>query len=221
MSAARRAIVLGSRNPGKLREVRAALAWLPIELRGLDAYPGVEPPEESGETFAANARLKALGLARAVSHLHLALGGEVRNEDVTPWVLADDSGLCVDALGGRPGVRSARYGGPDATDAEKVARLLGELSDVEDARRTASFVCALALASPEGVILEVEGVCEGTILREPRGCDGFGYDPVFLYPEFGMTFAEIPLEKKNKVSHRGRAVTALAERLLELLRRQE
>ncbi|MBM4033834.1 MAG: RdgB/HAM1 family non-canonical purine NTP pyrophosphatase [Planctomycetes bacterium] len=205
MTGSRRLIVLGSHNRGKLRELQAALARLPVELRGLDAYPGVEPPEESGATFAENARLKALGLARRLG----------------AWVLADDSGLCVDALGGRPGVVSARYGGPGATDADKVAKLLAELRDVEDARRTARFVCALALASQEGVIVEVERACPGRIIRAPRGHDGFGYDPVFLYPELGLTFAELPMEAKNRVSHRGRAVAALADRLAELLGEQE
>jgi len=119
--------------------------------------------------------------------------------------------------GGRPGVLSARYAGPNATDAQRVAKLLGELNGVEDAARTARFVCALALASPEGVIAEVEAACPGRILREPRGNDGFGYDPVFLYPELGQTFAELPLRAKNKVSHRGRALHALSERLAALL----
>ena len=205
MSPSGRLVVIGSRNQGKLREFQAALAGLQIELRNLDAYPGIEPPEETGETFAENARLKATVLARQLG----------------TWVLADDSGLCVDALGGRPGVRSARYAGPGATDAVKVAKLLGELRGVEEGRRTARFVCALALASPEGVLIEVEAACEGRIIEKPRGCDGFGYDPVFLYREFGMTFAEIPLGRKNTVSHRGRAIAALARRLPELLSNQE
>jgi len=201
MSAPRRLIVLGSSNPGKLRECQAALARFPVELRGLDACPGVAPPEETGATFAENARLKALALAQGLGS----------------WVLADDSGLCVDALDGRPGVLSARYGGPGATDPEKVARLLEELRDVDVPHRGARFVCALALASPEGLLLEVEEACEGRITRHPRGKNGFGYDPVFLYPDFGATFAEVSTEAKNKVSHRGRALQALAERLTELL----
>ncbi|HUT36121.1 MAG TPA: XTP/dITP diphosphatase [Planctomycetota bacterium] len=205
MNGARRVIVLGSRNPGKSREVRAALAGLPVELRGLDEHPGVEMPEETGETFAENARLKATVLAAQLG----------------TWVLADDSGLCVDALGGRPGVCSARYAGPHTTDAEKVARLLAELRDVAEPERTARFVCALALASPEGVLLEVEGVCEGRIAVEPRGANGFGYDPAFFYPDFGATFAEVPLEKKTRVSHRGRAIRALAQQLPGLLAKQE
>jgi len=205
MSESRRLIVIGSHNRGKLRELQAGLAGLPVELRNLDAYPGVEPPEETGETFAENARLKAVGLARQLG----------------AWVLADDSGLCVGALDGRPGVRSARYAGPGASDAQKVAKLLGELRGVPDAGRTARFVCALALAAPEGLLLEVEEACPGRILREPRGHDGFGYDPVFFCEDFGQSFAEIPMDAKNKVSHRGRAVAALARRLPELLREQE
>jgi len=201
MSGRRRVIVLGSRNAGKLREVRAALERLPVDLRGLHHYPQAQPPEETGATFAENARLKATALAAQLG----------------TWVLADDSGLCVDALGGRPGVRSARYAGPEATDAERVAKLLGELRGVAEPQRTARFVCALALAAPEGLLLEVEAACEGRITRQPRGSNGFGYDPVFYYPEFGATFAEVPLERKNAVSHRGRALAALAEQLAGLL----
>jgi XTP/dITP diphosphohydrolase len=194
-------IVLGSRNPGKLRELQAVLGRLPLTLRGLDAYPGVVDPEEDGQTFAENARKKALGLA----------------QQLEAWVLADDSGLCVDALGGRPGVHSARYAGPGASDAENLAKLLDELRDVEDAKRGAAFECVLALASPEGVLLEAEGTCRGRITRQPRGENGFGYDPVFLYPEYGATFAEISPEAKNNASHRGRALRALAARLPDFL----
>lgn len=202
---AKRLIVLGSRNPGKLRELQAALAHLPIEVRGLDGFPGVEPPEETGATFAENARLKALALARQLG----------------AWVLADDSGLCVDALGGRPGVLSARYGGPSATDPERVELLLEELGDTEWRRRTGRFVCALALAAPEGILLEAQAACEGIITQRPCGHNGFGYDPVFYYPEFGVTFAEVPMERKNTVSHRGRAIAALARQLETLLRSKE
>jgi len=201
MSAQRRLIVVGSRNEGKVREVRAALAGLPVELRGLADFPGATPPEETGSTFAENARLKALELARQTGQ----------------WVLADDSGLCVDALGGRPGVESARYAGPDATDAERMAKLLEELRDVEPQRRGARFVCALALASPERILLEVRGECRGRITRCPRGSNGFGYDPVFFYPDFGATFAEVSTEAKNQVSHRGKALRELARRLPALL----
>jgi XTP/dITP diphosphohydrolase len=204
MSTPRRLIVLGSRNPGKLRELAAILGDLPVELCGLDVYPSAHAPEETGESFAENARAKALGLA----------------EQLGTWVLADDSGLCVDALDGRPGVHSARYAGPEASDADKVAKLLGELGEIDVLHRGARFVCALALASPEGVLLEVEQACRGRITRHPHGENGFGYDPVFLYPDFGATFAEVSAEAKNKVSHRGKALRALAERLSELLAAQ-
>ena len=192
-----RLLVLGSTNAGKLRELRTLLAGLPVDVRGLGDYPDAQPPEETGETFADNARLKALALARQLGC----------------WVLADDSGLCVDALGGRPGVRSARYAGDDATDAANVAKLLDELAAVDGPKRTAAFVCVIALASPEGVVLETEGRCEGRIVRHPRGHNGFGYDPVFFYPDFGATFAEVSAEAKNGVSHRGKALGELAERL--------
>ena len=201
MSTTKRTIVIGSHNEGKVREVRSALAGLPLELPSLADFPQATPPEETGSTFAENARLKALELAR-----QLGL-----------WVLADDSGLCVDALGGRPGVESARYAGPDATDAERVAKLLEELREVEPRRRGARFVCVLVLASPERVVLEVEGECRGRITRCPRGSNGFGYDPVFFYPDFGATFAEVSTEAKNQVSHRGRALRELARRLPAIL----
>ncbi len=201
----RRPIVLGSTNAGKLRELRQLLAGVPVEVRGLAAYPEAELPEETGETFAENARLKATALARQLGC----------------WVLADDSGLCVDALGGRPGVRSARYAGDDATDERNVARLLDELAGVDGARRTATFVCVVVLASPERVLLEAEGRCEGRITRHPRGENGFGYDPVFFYPDFGATFAEVSAEAKNAVSHRGRALRALARQLPALLAAHE
>jgi len=201
MSGQRRLIVLGSRNPGKLRELQAVLGHLWVELRGLDAYRDARIPEETGETFAENARLKALGLAKLLG----------------TWVLADDSGLCVDALGGRPGVHSARYAGPNATDEQRVAKLLDALRDIEDSERGAAFACAIALGSRDGILLESEGACRGRITREPRGKNGFGYDPIFYYPDFGATFAEVSADAKNRVSHRGRALRALAERLPELL----
>ncbi|NQT87671.1 RdgB/HAM1 family non-canonical purine NTP pyrophosphatase [bacterium] len=196
-----RLIVLGSTNRGKLRELQTILADQPVALRSLDGYPDAVQPEEDGATFVENARKKALGLAQ-----QLGL-----------WVLADDSGLCVDALDGRPGVHSARYAGPDADDAGRAAHLLGELSEVADAQRGAEFRCVLALASRDGVLLETEGTCRGRITRHPRGECGFGFDPVFLYPEYGATFAEISAEAKNAVSHRGQAVRAFAERLPRLL----
>jgi len=201
MSEAPRTIVVGSRNRGKLREIQAVLGRLAAGFRSLADCPGVELPEETGTSFAENARLKALGLARQTG----------------TWVLADDSGLCVDALEGRPGVRSARYAGPAATDAQNVAKLLEELRDVREGERGAAFVCALALASPDAVLLEAEGTCRGCIVREPRGQSGFGYDPVFFFPDFGATFAEVGPERKNRVSHRGHALRALRRPLQALL----
>ena len=201
MSRSRRTIVVGSSNPGKLAEIQTLLGALPVELRSLSAYPDAQPPEETGATFAENARLKATTLARQLG----------------TWVLAEDSGLCVDALDGRPGVRSARYGGPDATDAQRVVKLLEELRDVPEADRGAAFVSVAALASPLRVLLEAEGACRGRITGEPLGETGFGYDPVFFYPDFGATFAQAGEEAKNRVSHRGRALRTLAERLVRLL----
>lgn len=200
-----RQLVVGSTNRGKVREICTLLAGLPIEVQSLADFPEAEAPEETGSSFAENARLKAIGLAAQLG----------------AWVLADDSGLCVDALGGAPGVRSARYAGSGATDEERVAKLLDVLTEVEGPERSAAFECAMALASPEQVLLETSGRCEGRIVRHPRGHNGFGYDPVFYYPDFGATFAEVSPDAKNGVSHRGQALRALAERLPALLAAQE
>jgi len=204
-----RSIVLASGNPGKLREIRQALGDLPVRVLGLEEFGRIEPPEERGETFAENARQKALYYAAATGQ----------------WCLADDSGLAVDALGGAPGVRSARYAeesfppGADrkARDAANNARLLAELADVPDDRRTARFVCHLALAGTEGILLEVDDTVEGVIIRHPRGENGFGYDPLFLVPDLGRTIAELPAGEKNRISHRGKAVRHFAALLRSLL----
>lgn len=194
-------LVFATRNAGKLRELRELLSGLPaLELLSLDDFPNA-PAElpETGDTFAENAQSKALAALQATG---LA-------------ALADDSGLEVDALDGRPGVRSARYAGSDATDAERVAKLLQELSAVPDARRSARFRCVIALVTPERPDLAElrEGCCEGTILRAPRGDQGFGYDPVFFVPALGRTFAEVSGSEKHRHSHRGRAMDAMAELL--------
>ena len=150
--------------------------------------------EESGSSFAENARLKATGYSRLL-----------------PFpVIADDSGLEVDALGGRPGIHSARYAGPDASDMERVRKLLGELEN-RGGEWKSRFVCALALARNGEVIAEAEGNCSGVIIREARGSKGFGYDPVFLFPELCKTFAELDEAEKNQYSHRARAVRKLLE----------
>lgn len=204
-----RRLILATRNPGKLREIRQVLADLPLEVSGLENFPALAEPEETGLTFAENARQKALYYAEATAQ----------------WCLADDSGLVVDALGGRPGVHSARYaadrcpaGSPRAVlDAANNRKLLEELSAVPDERRTARFVCHLAMAQPGRVLLETSGSVEGRMIHEPRGHNGFGYDPLFFYPPLHCTTAELPDEKKNEVSHRGHALRHFALLLKDFL----
>jgi XTP/dITP diphosphohydrolase len=186
-------LVFATTNRGKLRELAEILASDGVTVVGIDDVAPGWTVVEDGETFAANARIKARDLARRSGLL----------------VLGDDSGLEVDALGGRPGVRSARYAGEDATDQENTALLLRELRDVPDAKRGAAFVCALALAWPDGRLVEADGRCKGRITHAPRGEGGFGYDPVFLDAASGRTFAELPTEAKNAFSHRRRALDAL------------
>jgi len=187
-------LVIASGNAGKVREFAALLADLGLEVR---PQPEGLEVEETGATFAENARLKAVAVARATGC----------------WALADDSGLSVDALGGAPGVHSARYADNDAA---RIARLLDELAAA--GARSARFSAALALADPGGaVVLEVEGHCPGTILEAPRGEGGFGYDPVFFVPEAGLSFAEMPHSQKAALGHRGRAFAALRPQLEALL----
>ncbi len=203
-------LVVASTNRGKLAELRELLAALPVtvvpaaELLG-DAMPHVE---ETGATFEENATLKARAIADACVHL----------------TLADDSGLEVDALEGRPGVRSARFAHARATDAENNAALLSALADIDEAHRTARFRCVLALVDPwaaEGAEpLFADGRCEGSIALEPRGSGGFGYDPLFVLAGSGRTMAELGDAEKNDVSHRARAIAALVPRLRALLARR-
>jgi XTP/dITP diphosphohydrolase len=190
-------LVVATTNRGKRAEVAAILAPHGVELVAVDdVLPGWSVVED-GATFEDNARLKARDVA-ARSGLP---------------ALADDSGLEVEALGGRPGVRSARYAGEGATDAQNVALLLDELRDVPAARRGAAFRAAVCLAWPDGRVVEASGRCAGTIAAAPRGQGGFGYDPVFVDPDTGRTFAELPPEAKHARSHRGRALAALVARL--------
>lgn len=193
-----RRIVLATGNRGKAREIGAMLGpdWQVL----LQSECGVSPVEETGATFAENALLKARHAAAATG---------------LP-ALADDSGLEVDALGGDPGVRSARYAGDQASDAENLDRLLAEMAGVPDGRRTARFRCVLAWvrAADDPAPLLAEGVWDGRITRSPRGIGGFGYDPVFEDPELGRTAAELPPAIKNERSHRGRALAALRSRLM-------
>ena len=193
-------LVLATLNPGKIAELETLLADLPLTLVPLAAYPDYNPPEETGRTLAENAALKAESVARFTGL----------------WALADDSGLEVDALGGRPGVYSARYAGDDADDEKNNAKLLAELAGVAAAERTARFRAVLALAHPGQPTRFAEGVCEGLIALEPRGESGFGYDPLFYYPPAGKTFAELLPAEKNKISHRAKALQAARELLQQL-----
>jgi XTP/dITP diphosphohydrolase len=191
-------LVLASGNAGKLVELRELLGGIGWNLRAQSEF-GVEDVEETGLTFVENALLKARHAAQATG---------------LP-ALADDSGLCVDALGGAPGLYSARYAGPGGNAGANIARLLAELDGVDDEARGASFHCCIVLlrhaADPRPLV--VEGDWRGTILRAPRGDGGFGYDPVFMDPASGMTAAELPAAQKNAVSHRGRALAALQAHL--------
>lgn len=192
-------LLLATRNRGKLREYRALLAGVPFAFTTLDDEGILEKVEEGGSSFEENASLKARRYA--------ALSGLL--------TLADDSGLEVDALGGEPGVRSARYGGDDASDEELVGLLLARMSGLPRERRKARFRCVIALAWPQGRVELVEGVKEGVIALEPKGSNGFGYDPVFYLPELGKTMAELAPEEKNRVSHRAEA----ARKAVGVLRR--
>jgi XTP/dITP diphosphohydrolase len=186
-------LVVATGNPGKLKEMQEYLIGLPWQL---ELKPADLDIEETGTTFIANARLKASEVAKAL--------GE--------WAIADDSGLAVDALGGAPGLYSARYG---QTDQERINRLLKELGDTEN--RQAKFICAVAIASPDGnIVLETEGICAGEILFTPRGSGGFGYDPIFYVPSQQLTFAEMSKETKRNISHRGIAFAQLMPKLEEL-----
>ena len=188
-----RRLLLATRNPGKVREIRRALQGLAVPVVGLeDVLPGLSH-RERGRTFAENARAKSLFYSRRWPGL----------------TLAEDSGLEVDALGGAPGVRSARFSGPRASDAANNRKLLRGLRAVPPAGRGARFVCVMVLASEGRVIGEFRGQVRGRIGLEPRGASGFGYDPLFHYRPLRKTFAELPPEVKNGVSHRGRAVRKL------------
>ena len=193
-------IVAGTRNAGKVREIRQALADLLFEVGGIPDE-GLADVEETGVTFSENAILKARYYAQHT--------GE--------YCLADDSGLEVDALDGAPGVYSARYSGEGATDAANNQKLLLALQDVPPEKRTARFRSVLALAGPDGSLLLADGTCEGVILAEPKGDGGFGYDPLFWMPDQQKTLAEMTLQEKNAISHRGNALKVLKQKLLSQL----
>jgi XTP/dITP diphosphohydrolase len=195
-------LLVATNNPGKAREYRELLVGLPVEIT-FPAQEGLDlDVEETGRTFEENARLKALAFARA-SGL---------------FTLADDSGLEVDALGGAPGVHSARYVGPGASDVDRYEKLLAALANVPQEERSARFRCVVALACPEGIIGSANGTCEGEIGYAPRGKHGFGYDPIFVVEgQNGRTLAEIDPDEKNRISHRARAVKAARPMLSRLL----
>lgn len=194
-------LVLATRNQGKVRELRELLAGIDVHLTSLADYPQIPEIDEDGDTFAANARKKALVTARLTGHL----------------ALADDSGLMVDALNGQPGVYSARFAGQNASDAANNRKLLQLLADVPWQKRTARFVSAIAIAHPDGRLHTVEGICEGYILTEYRGNNGFGYDPLFFVSELGQTYAEMSEADKNRISHRGRALRQAVDYLMRVL----
>ena len=193
-------LLIATRNEGKMRELRQLLGGVPYEIVSLDDLGIADEIAETGATFEENAALKAEGCSRLSGLL----------------TLADDSGLEVDALGGAPGVRSARYAGADASDADRVSLLLKNLANTRADDRTARFRCVIAIAAPGARTRFYAGVCEGRIAPAPRGDNGFGYDPIFDFPELGMTMAELPTERKNAVSHRAlaakKAASALAGR---------
>jgi len=198
-------LVAATTNAGKLRELTALLAGSGVAVRALADFPAAPPVAEDGDTFLANARLKAHAAAR---HCGVA-------------ALADDSGLEVDALAGLPGVRSARFAadaGAGSGDAANVTLLLARLAAVPTAARTARFRCAVVVARPDGAELHAEGTCEGVIAAAPRGAGGFGYDPVFVARGSAHTFAELAAAEKDRLSHRARALAALRGRLPEFLR---
>jgi len=207
VSAGRRpAIVVGSFNPKKSAEMAELLAGVGAPVRSLSEFPDVEAVPEDGTTFAENARLKALGLARQIEAADI-LG-----------VVADDSGIEVDAMNGRPGVFSARYGGENATDPERVQRMLEELGDLPPEKRTARFRCHVTCADAQRVLIETEGAVEGRIAFEPAGDFGFGYDPVFIPHGYDRTFSELGPEVKHRISHRAIALRKFREELIALLR---
>ena len=187
-------LVVATRNVKKKREILEILGDLPIELHDLSTYPQAPEVVEDGETFEANARKKAVETAQALGQ----------------WVLGEDSGLVVPALGGRPGVYSARYAGKQGDDAANNTRLLAELAPLPDERRAAYYICTAALSDPSGEVrVVVEGRCHGVMLKDYRGTGGFGYDPLFLILEWHQTFGELSARVKHALSHRARALEQL------------
>jgi XTP/dITP diphosphohydrolase len=192
-------IVLATTNMGKTREIQELLQGFPIIIKNLADFGPIPEVIEDGETFDDNAYKKASFTARVLGYP----------------AMADDSGICVDALDGAPGVYSARYAGKNATDADNVKKILDELKSHEN--RNAAFKCVISIAVPTGAALTYEGECKGVITDKPIGDNGFGYDPLFFYPEFNKTFARLTIEEKGRVSHRGHALKQIAEDMDKIL----
>jgi XTP/dITP diphosphohydrolase len=190
-------LVVATRNKKKLREIRKLLADLDFNVLSIEDFAGIPEIEEDGSTFEENARKKAAQVARITERL----------------TLADDSGLEIDYLDGKPGIHSARFAGENATDADRNSKVLELLEGVSRSERTARFRCAIAIARAADQVEIVNGTCEGEIALEPRGSAGFGYDPLFIVPEYGKTYAELGQEKKNQISHRALALRKARELL--------
>lgn len=197
----KRALLIATRNRHKLEELQEILADLNIELLSLNDVASIPEIIEDGKTFEDNAIKKAHETANLTGYL----------------TLADDSGLMVDALQGAPGVYSARYSGPGATDEKNNQKLLAELKNISPDQRTAQFVCVIAVADPDGNVRTVEGVCKGSIAQEPAGSEGFGYDPLFIPEGFSRHFAQLSPDEKNAISHRGRALQKVKPLLTDLM----
>lgn len=194
-------VVLATRNMGKVKEIKQILRGLDLDILTLNDFPEVPSIIEDGKTFKENAVKKARFVAE---HLNMPS-------------IADDSGLEVNAFNKRPGILSARYAGENATDEDNNRKLLKELNDIPPEKREACYRCVVALVFPSGEEETAEGSCNGFIALEPKGAGGFGYDPLFYIPEYGMTMAELPPEIKNRISHRGKAFAKLKEKLTDIL----
>ncbi|HET6890867.1 MAG TPA: RdgB/HAM1 family non-canonical purine NTP pyrophosphatase [Pyrinomonadaceae bacterium] len=192
-------LLIGTRNRGKVREIRESLKHLLLTLHDLTEYPNISAPFESGSSYEENATIKARHYAR----------------ESGIWALADDSGLEVSALNGAPGVKSARFGGDHASDSDRVDLLLSRMSDVPMAQRQATFVCVIVIAETSGRLLHIaEGRCHGRLSMSPAGESGFGYDPIFMSDGYDQTFGEISPSIKNKISHRALALASVREFLM-------
>lgn len=192
-------LVLASTNKGKTRELKERLQGYPVDIKNLSDFGPIPEVIEDGETFDDNAYKKASFTARVLGYP----------------ALADDSGLCVEALDGAPGVYSARYAGENATDRDNVDKLLEVMENQEN--RKAAFECVISIAVPTGAALTYEGRCEGILTREPAGNNGFGYDPLFFFPELNKTFAQLSMDEKAQVSHRGKALKEITQEMDKIL----